>query len=47
MVAKSYTVREFKQILSDNGYRYQRQRGDHLVYTNGVRNIVITTKKRI
>ena len=46
MIAKSYTVREFKQILINNGYTYSRQRGDHLVYTNGGRNIVITAKEK-
>ena len=29
-----YTQREFEKILKFNGYKFNRQKGDHLIYVN-------------
>lgn len=31
---KTYSTREFKKILQDNGYSYSRCKGDHATYKN-------------
>ncbi len=32
-------AREMKKILRDNGYEYQRCKGSHFIYSNGVNTI--------
>ena len=37
-----YTQKEFEKILKVNGYRFNRQNGDHLIYVNdGGRHISV------
>lgn len=35
---KQYTVKQFKKILKDNGYSYDRTKGDHEVYIKENKN---------
>ena len=32
--AKEYTFRDFRILLRDNGYIFQRQTGDHYIFSN-------------
>ena len=34
-------AREMKKILRDNGYEYQRCKGSHFIYSNGVNTIAV------
>lgn len=34
MRKKTYNIREVKQIIRDNGYRFDRQTGSHEIYKN-------------
>ena len=36
---KTYTAREFKKLLSRNGYKSLRWKGSHEIYSNG-KNII-------
>ena len=38
---KEYSFREFRQLLRDNGYVFQRTSGDHRIYSNGLNTISI------
>ena len=38
---KEYTYREFRLLLRDNGYVFQRQNGDHVIFTNDTNTISI------
>ena len=38
---KTYSKREFEQLLNDNGYEFARCRGSHFVYKKGSVTIVI------
>ncbi|MEG0614737.1 MAG: type II toxin-antitoxin system HicA family toxin [Oscillospiraceae bacterium] len=40
-ISKQYSIREVKQILSDNGYIYKRRKGSHCIYSNGTKEIVL------
>ena len=42
MDRRYYSSREFRNILSNNGYSLIRTTGSHLIYSNGKSNIVIT-----
>lgn len=42
---KTYTGREFKRLLIDNGYTCKRTNGDHAIYSNGERTISFNTIK--
>lgn len=39
--AKEYSFREFQQLLRNNGYVFQRNSGDHYIYSNDVNTISI------
>lgn len=39
MSNKTYSKREFEQILNNNGYEYIRCRGSHFIYKKGNRTI--------
>ena len=41
---KTWTLRAFKKLLHDNGYKRVRS-GGHLIYSNGERTISITSNK--
>ena len=45
-MAKSYTysTRQIRKILKENGYTYVRTSGDHDIYSNGTHSIPITPK---
>ena len=42
---RAYSVREFKQILKFNGYKYKRSKGDHDIYSNGKDTISVTATR--
>lgn len=45
MKARTYSERDFLQILKDNGYYFLRNdKGDHQIFTNGVDKITINKK---
>ena len=44
MTNRCYSSREFRHILSNNGYTHIRTTGSHMIYSNGERQIVITSK---
>ena len=46
MRAKEYTERDFERLLKANGYRLDRQKGDHNIWTNGNNTISITAGKQ-
>ena len=35
---KQYTIKQFKKILRDNGYSYDRTKGDHEIYIKDNKN---------
>ncbi|MCR5453170.1 MAG: type II toxin-antitoxin system HicA family toxin [Lachnospiraceae bacterium] len=39
--AKEYSFREFRLLLKNNGYSFERMSGDHYIYTNGVTMISV------
>ncbi len=41
---KTYNLREIKSILKDNGFIYDHQTGDHLVYKRDNQHLTITAK---
>ena len=41
---KEFSIREFEQILKKNGFKFYRQKGDHLIYKRNSEMIVITKK---
>lgn len=41
MKYKVYSNREVESILKNNGYSVNRQKGDHITWTNGETNITI------
>lgn len=41
---KIYTSREFICLLRNNGYDYDRCKGDHMIYVKGGRHISVTAK---
>lgn len=43
MKKREYTLKEFKKILENNGYTYERSgKGSHIIYTNGTYHIAIS-----
>lgn len=42
--AKTYTRREFEQILNDNGYELVRSKGSHFIYRNDKETISVPKK---
>lgn len=36
---KIYSGKEFRRLLIDNGYKYERCRGDHMIYSKNGRII--------
>lgn len=44
MSRKNYSSREFRHILSNNGYTHIRTSGSHLIYSNGKNTVVITVQ---
>ena len=43
LFSKTYSTREFKKLLNNNGYELARQKGDHIIYKKE-NNIVVITK---
>lgn len=41
-ISKTYSTREFERLLNDNGYKFIRQKGDHIIYRKENNTIVIT-----
>jgi len=41
---KDYNTQEFKRLLMDNGFEFDRQKGDHYIYKRG-NDVVVATKK--
>ena len=42
---KTYTSREFEILLKQNGYIYERSKGDHNIYTKDGRHISFPATK--
>ena len=40
-MAKEYTFRDFRALLRKNGYVFQRNSGDHIIFSNDVNTISI------
>lgn len=47
MKRRQYTFREFKRVLTDNGYALERCNGDHWIFKKGDSTISIPYKKEI
>lgn len=45
MRAKTYSRREFTQLLNENGYEFARSRGSHFVYKK--ENVTISVPKNL
>ena len=45
MYKKVYTAREFACLLRNNGYDYDRTKGDHVIYKKEGRSITFTARK--
>jgi predicted RNA binding protein YcfA (HicA-like mRNA interferase family) len=41
---KDYNGNEFKRLLIDNGFEFERQNGDHYIYKRG-NDMIVATKK--
>lgn len=41
---KDYNGKEFIRLLTDNGFVFERQKGDHMIYKRG-NDMVVTNKK--
>jgi len=44
---KQYSVKEFEKLLRDNGYKRDRSKGDHDIYTKENCNPISITKTRM
>ena len=44
MKRKVYSSREFGKLLRENGYTYDRCKGDHVIYIKESRHICFTAK---
>lgn len=38
---KMIDAKEMKKILINNGYRYQRSKGSHFIYSNGINTVSV------
>ena len=36
---RQWTSREFIRLLQNNGFTYDRSKGDHFTYKNGIRSV--------
>ena len=41
----TYSVREFKRLLIDNGFSYARQTGSHMIYKRGNETLSMPSHK--
>lgn len=39
---KDYSTKEFQRLLTNNGFEFVRQKGDHMVYKRGNDTVVAT-----
>lgn len=41
---KDYNTKEFERLLMDNGFSFERQKGDHRIYKRG-NDLIVSNKK--
>lgn len=42
---KQFTVKEIQTILKSNGYSFQRQKGSHQIWSNGLKTVSLPVVK--
>lgn len=43
---KNYSAKEFEKLLSDNGWTYDHQTGDHKIYYKNGKHVSVPIRKK-
>ena len=44
-IKRQWTSREFIRVLVQNGFTYNRSKGDHFTYKNGIKSVTFNYRK--